>query len=275
MIPILVSAGCRVVVPDLIGFGKSDKPIDRENYTYANHVAWVHDLLTSLDLTNITLVGQDWGGLIGLRIAAENPERFSRIVASNTGLPDARQVADDEIIEVSEAMRTYYNSLRTPQSTIEMAQEMAKDKSGMEFFHWVKYCSESDSFSPKEVLTLTTGRTMKEAEQEAYAAPFPEASFLAGARHFPSLVPIIPDNAEVKNNRAAWAVFRNWNKPFLTAFSDSDPITSGWDSRFQAEIPGAKGQKHGTIKGAGHFLQEQAPEELSHMIIGFIKDNPC
>ncbi len=274
MLPILVTAGYRVIAPDLIGFGKSDKPIDRRNYTYENHVAWVNELLIALDLADITLVGQDWGGLIGLRIAAENCDRFARIVAANTGLPDAKTIAENEISRVSEKMRAYYSSLPVPKNAFEMAQAMANDESGMSFFHWVKYCSESDGFSPEEVISLTTGGILETEEKQAYGAPFPDESFLEGARQFPSLVPIIPDNVAIKKNRAAWVVFNEWKKPFLTVFSDSDPITAGGHLRFQEEIPGAAGQPHVIIKGAGHFLQEQAPEELSKAIINFIECNP-
>ena len=274
MLPILVNAGYRVVAPDLIGFGRSDKPIERSSYTYANHIIWLLELINSLGLINITLVGQDWGGLIGLRAAVENPDVFSRIVAANTGLPDAEKITDAKISEVSDSMRRYYKSLPTPENTVQMAQAMANDDSGMGFFHWVKYCSESKGFSPEEVLSLTTGGILAPAERKAYGAPFPEEKFLAGARQFPSLVPIIPDDIAIKSNRAAWAALKIWTKPFLTAFSDSDPITAGWHTRFQNEVPGARGQSHVTIKGAGHFLQEQSPEEFSNAIINFMKNNP-
>jgi len=274
MIPILVGAGYRVVAPDLIGFGRSDKPTERGSYTYANHVAWLLNLIDSLNLINVTLVGQDWGGLIGLRVAAENSDVFARIVTANTGLPDAEKITEEKISEVSDSMRKYCETLSIPENTLKMAQAMANDDSGMGFFHWVKHCSESKGFSPEEVLSLTTGGILQPAEKKAYGAPFPEEKFLAGARQFPSLVPIIPDNIAVKSNRAAWAVFKNWTKPFLTAFSDSDPITAGWHTRFQNEVPGARRQSHVTIKGAGHFLQEQAPEELSKAIIDFMKNNP-
>ena len=199
------------------------------------------------------------GGLIGLRIAAENPDRFARIVMANTGLPDANGIAENQIIKVSEKMRVYYTSLLIPKTVIKMVQAMANDKSGMGFFHWVEYCSESDGFFPEEVLSLTTGGILEKEEKEAYGAPFPDERFLAGARQFPSLVPIIPDDVAIAKNRVAWAVFKEWEKPFLTAFSDSGPITKGWHSRFQEQIPGAAGQPHSTIRGAGHFLQEQVP----------------
>ncbi len=274
MIPLFVQSGYRVIAPDLIGFGKSDKPTERSSYTYANHVAWVKSLLESIDLRNITLFCQDWGGLIGLRVAAENADRFARIVASNTGLPDAKGVEAENFVEASKPMHAYYESLAVPANALEMGMAMAGDTSGMGFMHWVKYCGESAGFSPQAVLTMSTGGALSEGEQRAYGAPFPDESFLAGGRQFPSLVPIMPDNAAITANRAAWAVFEQWDKPFLTAFSDSDPVTKGGHVRFQESVPGAQGQPHVTIKDAGHFLQEQAPEELAAVTMKLIADNP-
>lgn len=274
MIPLFVDAGYRVIAPDLVGFGKSDKPTARDNYTYANHVLWLTSLLEALDLTDITLFCQDWGGLIGLRVAAESPDRFARIVAANTGLPDAQGVADDQVAVASERMRAYYETLPVPANPMEMGMAMAGDSSGMGFLHWVKFCAESDGFVIGDVLNMSCGGTLSADEQRAYNAPFPDESHKSGARQFPSLVPIIPDNVAIPANRAAWAVFDHWEKPFLTAFSDSDPVTAGANVRFESAIPGAQGQPHTTIKGAGHFLQEQAPNELVAATVEFIKGNP-
>ena len=275
MIPIFKDAGYRIIAPDMIGFGKSDKPTERDNYTYANHVAWVLALIEALDLQGITLVCQDWGGLIGLRVAAENPGRFARIVAANIGLPDAKGVPDDKIGDASDQMRVYYESLPVHANVPEMFMAMAGDTSGMGFLHWVKFCGESDGFSPKDVLAMSLGDTLTAEEQEAYGAPFPDETYLAGGRQFPSLVPIIPDNPAIGANRAAWKVLEQWDKPFLTAFSDSDPVTAGGEVRFQESVPGAKGQPHLTIEGAGHFLQDQAPEELAAATIKLIVGNPA
>lgn len=272
MIPLLVNAGYRVVAPDLIGFGKSDKPIHRDDYSYANHVEWIQVLLTSLDLDEITLFCQDWGGLIGLRAAAENPERFARIVVANTGLPDSPGVADDEVAALCMQMDRYYASVPVHANALEMAMAMGSDESAMKFMHWQKFCSESEGFRPEEVMALML--PLSEEEKAAYAAPFPDESYLAGAREFPSLVPIRPDNPATAANRAAWAVFEQWQKPLLTAFSDSDPVTAGAELRFQKTIPGAQGQPHITIAGAGHFLQEQAPSELATVTMNFMRDNP-
>ena len=274
MIPIFLAAGRRVVAPDFIGFGRSDKPTSMDDYTYANHVAWLKTLLENLDLSNITLVCQDWGGLIGLRTAAETPDRFARIVTANTGLPDAQDIEDEQIAEVSDRMRAYYETLPVHGNAVEMAMAMRGDNSGMGFLHWAKFCAESDGFSPRDLLTLSCGGALSEGEQWAYGAPFPDESYLAGARKFPSLVPIIPDDPAIEANRAAWAVFKQWQKPFLTAFSDSDPVTAGAHLRFQETIPGAQNRPHTTIKGAGHFLQEQAPEELAQATLRLMADNP-
>ena len=270
MIPLFVAAGYRVVAPDLIGFGKSDKPTSRDAYTYANHVAWLTSLLEVLNLNCITMICQDWGGLIGFRTAAENPDRFARIVAANTALPDAEGIAEAQFPEVSAAMHAYYKTLPVPANAAEMFTSMVGDTSGMGFLHWVKFCSDSEGFDIGEVLNLSCGGALSEAVVDAYRAPFPDERYKAGARQFPSLVPIIPDNPAVPANRAAWAVFAKWQKPFLTAFSDSDPVTAGRHIRFQSDVPGAQGQPHTTIVGAGHFLQEQAPGKLVAATLQFM-----
>ena len=274
MIPLLVDAGYRVVAPDFIGFGRSDKPALRENYTYANHVGWLKGFQENLDLNDITLFCQDWGGLIGLRTAAENPERFARIVTANTGLPDAQGVSDGDIAAASDRMRAYYETLAVATNPVEMGLAMGSDDTGMGFLHWVKFCAESDGFVTGDVLNMSCGGALSDDEQRAYNAPFPGEAYKSGARQFPSLVPIIPDNPAVKPNRAAWKVFEQWQKPFLTAFSDSDPVTAGGELRFQKTVPGAAGQNHVTIKGAGHFLQEQASEDLVETVVKFMQSNP-
>ncbi len=274
MIPRFVEKGHRVVAPDFIGFGRSDKPTLRSDYTYANHVTWLKGLLTNLDLQDITLVCQDWGGLIGLRTAAEMPERFARIVAANTGLPDAKGVEDGQVQQVSDRMRAHYESIAVHASVAEMGMAMAGDDSGMGFLHWVKFCSESAAFRVSDVVKFSSGGALAQARVAAYDAPFPDDTYMAGARQFPSLVPIMPVNPAIAANRAAWAVLEHWQKPFFTAFSDSDPVTAGAHVRFQKSVPGAANQQHVTIEGAGHFLQEQAPDALTDAILGFIGANP-
>ena len=274
MIPPLADAGHRVVAPDFIGFGRSDKPAERSDYTYARHVDWLKSFLDALDLNDITLFCQDWGGLIGLRAAAEQPDRFARIVAANTGLPDAEGVADADAKRIGDAMRSYYASLPVHQSAMEMGMAMRGDRSGMGFLHWVKFCAETPTLRVSDVVRVSGGGQLGDAQAAAYDAPFPSDRYMAGARQFPSLVPIMPDNPAIAANRAAWQVFKQWQKPFLTAFSDGDPVTAGRHVRFQESIPGARRQKHVTIVGAGHFLQEVKPNELASAVLQFIADNP-
>lgn len=234
MIPVITAAGYRAIVPDLVGFGRSDKPTQREDYTYQRHVDWMRGLIEALDLQRITLVGQDWGGLIGLRLAAEHEERFSRIVAANTGLPTGD-------FSMGEA-----------------------------FLRWQQYSQTAPNF---HVGGIVKGGCVTELSPEviaAYDAPFPDDRYKAGARQFPLLVPTSPDDPASVPNRKAWEVLARWEKPFLTAFSDSDPITRGSDRVFQKVVPGTKGQPHTTIVGAGHFLQEDKGEELARVIVDFM-----
>jgi haloalkane dehalogenase len=235
MIPVLTAAGHRAVAPDFVGFGRSDKPVQREDYTYQRHVDWMRAVLEALDLRNITLVCHDWGGLIGLRLAAEHQDRFARIVAANTFLPSGDQPP------------------------------------GPAFLAWQRYSQETPRF---HVGGIVKGGCVTELPSEviaAYDAPFPDDRYKAGARQFPMLVPTSPDDPAAAPNRKAWEVLRRWQKPFLTAFSDSDPITRGGDRILQALIPGAKGQPHTTIEGAGHFLQEDKGEELAAVVVAFIE----
>jgi haloalkane dehalogenase len=234
MIPAVVAAGHRVVAPDLVGFGRSDKPAQREDYTYQRHVDWMRGFLETLDLRSINLFCQDWGGLIGLRLAAEQEERFSRIIASNTFLPTGD-------IPPSEA------SLR-----------------------WQRYSQEIPVFDAGELIKGACVTQLVPEVIAAYNAPFLDESYQAGARQFPVLIPTTPDNVASEPNRRAWEVLKRWEKPFLTAFSDPDSVTRGGDALLQAAIPGAKGQPHTTIIGAGHFLQEDKGPELAQVIIDFL-----
>jgi haloalkane dehalogenase len=234
MIPVITAAGYRAIAPDLVGFGRSDKPARREDYTYQRHVDWMRGLLEQLDLRRITLVGQDWGGLIGLRLAAEHEERFARIVAANTGLP------------------TGDHSM------------------GEAFMAWQRYSQEVPDL---HIGGIIKGGCVNDPPPEviaAYDAPFPDNRYKEGARQFPLLVPTRPDDPAAPANRKAWEVLGRWQKPFLTAYSDSDAITRGADQPFQKVIPGAKGQPHTTIVGAGHFLQEDKGPELAQVVVDFI-----
>jgi haloalkane dehalogenase len=236
MIPIIVDAGHRAVAPDLAGFGRSDKPSDRMDYTYQRHVDWMQAWLDKMDMNSITLVCQDWGGLIGLRLVADNPDRFARVVAANTGLPTGDQQATEA------------------------------------FLNWRKFSQETTEFDIGFILQGATQTELTDDVVAAYRAPFPDESYKEGARIFPSLVPISPDDPAAPANRKAWEVFLNFEKPFLTAFSDHDPVTAGADKILQKLIPGAKGQPHTTIKGGGHFLQEDCGEEFARVVVDFMAE---
>jgi haloalkane dehalogenase len=235
MIPPIAGAGLRAIAPDLIGFGKSDKPAEQRDYSYEKHVAWMKQFVEKLDLRSITLVCQDWGSLIGLRIAAENGQRFDRIVLANGGLPTG------------------------------------EGKMPRAFRVWRAFARFSPWFPIGRIVQSGTVSALPPDVVAAYDAPFPDSSYKAGARAFPRLVPTTPDDPAAPANRAAWEVFRNWHKPFLTAFSNRDPITRGLDKAFVERIPGAKGQPHTTIRNAGHFLQEEKGPELAKVIIDFLK----
>ena len=232
MIPALVAAGNRVIAPDLVGFGKSDKPSKKSDYTYERHVAWMQAAIVDhLDLRDATFFGQDWGGLVGLRLVAENPDRFARVIIGNTGLPNG-----------------------------EGAPSQA-------FLDWQKFSQESPVFPIGAILQGATNVELTDAEVAAYDAPFPDETFKEGARIFPSLVPTSTDDPAVPANLAAWEVFKAWDKPFLCCFSDGDPITGGGDKPFIKLVPGAADQPHTTVEGAHHFFQEDASETLAQIII--------
>ena len=234
MIPPLRDAGLRVIAPDLIGFGKSDKPTRRSDYSYAGHVGWMTAFIEALDLSGINLFCQDWGSLIGLRVAAENEHRFARIALGNGALP----TGDQAIPRAFKIWRTF--ALYSP---------------------W---------FPIGRILQMGTVEELSAAEVAAYDAPFPSARYKAGARAFPKLVPTTPDDPARDANRAAWDVFRQWTKPFLTTFSNRDPIMRGGEKVWQDSVPGAQGQEHVIIRNAGHFLQDDKGPELADVLIRFI-----
>ena len=235
MLPVLVAAGHRVVAPDLVGFGRSDKPSRREDYTYQRHVDWLTAAVKALDLRGVTLFCQDWGGLLGLRLVAENPDRFARVVASNTGLPTGEE-------KVSEA-----------------------------FFAWQAFSQATEVLPVGKIIQTGCARPIAPETLAAYDAPFPEERFKAGARQFPMLVPSRPDDPAHDANKAAWASLEQFRRPFLTAFGDSDPVTKGADRPMRERIPGAAGQAHTTIAKAGHFIQEDAGEEIAQVVVDFIE----
>lgn len=230
MIPRVAGAGLRVLAPDLIGFGKSDKPAARSDYSFSGQVAWILKWIESLDLREITLVCQDWGSLIGLRLAAEHPERFARVLLSNGGLPTGAQ-------------------------PMPLAWKL-----------WKTFSVLSPWFPIGRIVQAGVKRQLSTAERAAYDAPFPSDDFKVATRIYPSLVPVRYDDPESVACRQAWAVFEQWTKPFITCFSDGDPITRGHDRRFRSRVPGAKEVEHVTLHG-GHFIQEDDPATFSRLII--------
>lgn len=237
MIPPLATAGMRVIAPDLIGFGKSDKPTSKSDYSYARHVAWMTAFVESLDLSDITLFCQDWGSLIGLRAAAENEHRFARIALGNGGLPTGDQAM--------------------PRA----------------FLLWRAFALYSPWFPIGKIIQSGTVTSLADNVVAAYDAPFPSSRYKAGARAFPKLVPSRPDDPASDANRAAWKIFGGWQKPFLTTFSNRDPITRGLEAPWQKIVPGARDQQHVKIKNAGHFLQEDKGEELAEVLVEFVRSS--
>lgn len=248
MIPVVVKAGYRVIAPDLIGFGRSDKPTEQSDYTHVRHVQWIGSLLTQLQLKNITLVCQDWGGLIGLRLVAERAEDFARVVAANTMLPAFPMK--------SPALKPVFSAWKKLRATVG-------------FGAWYSFSQLYPSWTAGFVLQMGTAVKMSPAVKAAYNAPYPSQEYMAGARVFPRLVP-----SDMRNNAQAWKKLVQWQKPFLCAFSDKDPIMSSMAGVFPALIPGCAGQAHTTIKNGGHFLQEDQGEELAQVVVKFIKANP-
>ncbi|WP_095012503.1 haloalkane dehalogenase [Tsuneonella mangrovi] len=266
MIPLLVDAGLRVIAPDLIGFGKSDKPTSTDDYTYQAHVDWMNQWFRTLDISDVTLVCQDWGGLIGLRVVADNVDRFARLVVANTGLPSSTTVSP----ELSQMLGSLYPGIPVPDAAMVRSQFEAGSPGA--FLFWVKYAAECPDFSVRQVFEMLSGIEDEEILR-GYTAPFPDDRYIAGARKFPSLVPLLPhQQSDREANDRAWKVLERFDRPVLTAFSDGDPVTKGGEAAFQQRIPGAQGVDHVTIEGGGHFLQEDCPGPLSRAIIAFIEN---
>ncbi|MEQ1754727.1 MAG: haloalkane dehalogenase [Micropepsaceae bacterium] len=230
MIPRVASAGLRAIAPDLIGFGRSDKPSAVADHTYARQVAWMRECIEALDLKDITLVCQDWGSLIGLRLAAENEFRFSRIILSNGGLPLGEGVFSPA------------------------------------FGIWKAFATHSPVLPISRIIWAGSQFKLDAQERAAYEAPYPSSAYKAAPRVYPSLVPVRPDNPARTDNLAAWKILGNWTKPFICCFSDGDPITRGLDKLVLEHVPGARGQPHVMLKG-GHFIQENDPDGFSGVIV--------
>ena len=253
MIPVFTDAGYRVIAPDLVGFGKSDKFLQKTAYSYGGHVEYMLRLVERLDLKDLTFFGQDWGGLIGLRVVAETPDRFSRVVVSNTSLPAAHGLAGKFGYDLFKFILGVMGEITLE----ELHRELT-------FMRWVAYSQNVEDLSISEAMAVLGGGRQRDS---GYEAPFPDHRYKAAAHIMPYLVP-----SELLENHQAWKnVFESWNKPFLVAFSDLDPITAGGESMFMERVPTAQ---RVTIRGAGHFVQEDAGPELAQLMIDFIQDRP-
>jgi len=238
MIPVLLAAGCRVIAPDLVGFGRSDKPTRAADYSYLNHVLWMSAWLEATDLRQLTLFCQDWGSLIGLRMVAAAPQRFDRVALGNGGLPTGL------------------------------------DPVPRAFKIWRAFARYSPWFPIGRIVRAGCAKGLTPQEIAAYDAPFPTPRHRLGARLFPGFVPTTPNDPERQRNEQAWEVFKRWDKPFLTLFSNRDPITRGGHRIWHARVPGAQGQPHAVIRGAGHFLQEDKGMEVAQALAAFITATP-
>lgn len=233
MITVVADAGYRVLAPDLIGFGRSDKPSAQSDYSYSGHVDWMSQWLRVVDAHDAVLFCQDWGGLIGLRLVSAYPERFAGVIAANTFLPTGEGTMPDA------------------------------------FMQWREFAKTIPVFPVGGVIRGATSKPLGEGVEAAYDAPYPDERYKAGARIFPALVPTTQDMDGVSDNINAWKILSQFDKPFLTAFSDEDPITRGLDRHFHSRIKGCAGQPHSIVKGGGHFLQEDVPDALSGIIVRF------
>ena len=239
MIPIIRDAGYRCVVPDLIGFGRSDKPVKLDAYSYNGHVAWLHSFLDSIGLpTQSALFAQDWGGLLGLRLVAERPDQFDRVAIGNTALPTGEHL-------------------------------------GHGFDAWLAYSQSPDFGAPGSIGGLfqraVQARQLSDAEVAAYDAPFPDSTYMAGAIAFPALVPITPAHDAVAENRAAWQKLTTRKEPFLTLWCPDDPVLGHLASMFIDRIPGADGQPHQTFTPGGHFIQDDCGEDIAAALLTWWK----
>jgi haloalkane dehalogenase len=242
LIPPVAAAGYRAIAPDMIGFGRSDKLTQRTAYTYQGYVDWLRQFIEELDLRRITLVCQDWGGPIGLRVLSEMPERFDAVLAANTLLP---------------------NFQPPPQGV--------DGWPGPVIENWAKICRESGDLPVAEIVASVAKTRPSVEVMRAYDAPFPDASYKTATLAITGLIPIREDMPGIKENREAWKVVEGFAKPFLTAFSDGDPSTKAWETVFRERVKGAQGQPHTEIKNAGHFVQEEQGEALAGVLLSLLQ----
>ena len=287
MAPLLAGDGMRVIAPDLPGYGRSDKPAAREDYSYQRQVDWMGQWLVQNNFKGITFFGQDWGGLIGLRLVAAHPDRFDRVVISNTGLPYNPELPKEVVRQVED----FRAKAPTPTLT-EMMQAMQgmRKEPAMGFAHWQKFCWETEALPIGFMMSMmmerrsALGRLMafllyqsglhrffRTPLARAYEAPFPDPSYMMGPRAMPSQVPTLPTDPSLEAQRQAWEFFSAFKKPFLCAFADNDPVTAGLKAEFLERVPGARGLAHPTIKDGGHFVQETSPEQVVKAIVNLVR----
>ena len=251
VIAVLAGLGCRVLAPDHVGYGRSDKPTERTDYTYGRHVQWMASFAAALDLRDVTLVVQDWGGPIGLGALAGDPGRYARVVATNT----AMHTSDPHL-----AGKLTWANHRSGATTVTLEAALVD---------YVSFCWRAPDLVPSLFVDATAGPLAPEV-RAAYDAPFPDRRFKAGVRQMAGLIPLSPNDPGAAIGRRTLAALAEWERPFLTAYSDADPATRGWEGVLQEWIPGARGRAHVTIAGAGHFVQEQKGEELARVIADFV-----
>ena len=251
VITALADTGLRVIAPDNIGFGRSDKLTEGTDYTFVRHIDWIQSLIAGLDLREITLVVQDWGGPIGLSVLAREPDRFSRVVTTNTIL----HTGDPALA----------GKLTWAHHGVEGGRMLLQEA----LLDYVSFYQRTPDLTPSVFLEAVAG-PLSSAVLTGYDAPFPDRTYKAGLRQLTALIPLTRNDPGAKIGVATMAALGRWEKPFLTAYSDADPATRGWDAVFQEHVPGARGQQHTTIPGAGHFIQEQQGTRLAAIIAEFV-----
>jgi haloalkane dehalogenase len=255
VIPVLAASGLRVIAPDHIGFGRSDKLVDRTEYTYQRHIDLLGNFISSLDLTGITLVAQDWGGPIGLGALAADPVRFARVVATNTVLHTSDPALADRLVWANHGVG---------EGRVVLEEALVD---------YVLFCYRAPEIMPSLFVEAVAG-PLAPGVAAAYDAPFPDDLYKAGVRQLTGLIPLTRNDPGAAIGRNTWNALSTFDRPFLTAFSDGDPATAGWEAVFQERVPGARGQPHARITGAGHFLQEQVGEQLGRIVTEFIAATP-
>ena len=257
MVPLFVEAGYRVVAPDLIGFGKSDKPVSSEAHSYGNHVRWMTSFVRQLGIKNASAFMQDWGGMIGLRVLAQEPEWLERLVVSNTALAEMSGLEKFMVPKVLKLM-----------AALAGKPSVEKFANNINYGNWAGYFRHADQLEIGQILQTLTTRQLSRPEMLAYDAPFPTADYFAGPRKMPEIVA-----SELDQVNADWKKLKQWHKPVLTLFSDKDPFLAdqGYDKKFQANFSGAKGQPHITIENASHFLQEDQSQQLAENVISWLE----